>query len=549
MRTTALRRGRPSSTVLVGLAVALFAAAACDATDDADETGDAVETTDADETADAEETTDAGEAADAAEADPSATDLAIDEDCFGVEVAVPDPDGVTCGTVTVPLDHDTPDGDTIDIAVAAVAGESDAAPVYVLNGGPGAPLVAPVLGQPEAVDRFAVDDRDLVLIDQRGVGRSDPELSCAAFDDVDEGAVPDTDESLEVLAACRDELTDAGVDLAAFDHTGNAEDIHAVRAALGHDEVVLRGASYGSHLALHAATLDPAGVEALVLNSPADPSENYLQEFAPGFQGALERVAEACAADERCAEPFGDLEEAMEAVVARLADQPEEVTAAPPIGGDEVTRTYTPETFLAAVFATMYLPDGGAAILPLLVHEAREGDLEPIASMHATQEQLLLADLSHGMYHSMVCTGEAAAFDADAGREAVGWSAVQDHWFAHQTIGGAHNDATCEVWDVPAAFDPGELTLADDVPALLVTGGFDHVTPPETGERLHAELQTSYLVEAPTLAHDPLGGLDVMVEGCGASIVEAFVADPTTEPDTSCVERIPSRDALGDWFG
>lgn len=505
---------RPSTAVLAGLAIASLALLGCDDPDDG-------------EPATASPTFDA------------------DPDCFGVDVAATDPDEVTCGTVTVPLDHDTPEAETIDLAVATVAGGSDAAPIVVLGGGPGETVVESALADPDHLGLYTAADRDVVLLDQRGVGLSSPELSCTALGDIELGTVLDHDEYLEALTACREELTDAGVDLDAFDHSGNARDVHAVREALGH-EVVLRGSSYGTHLALHAASLDPEGIEALVLSSPADPSDNYVQHMAGGFQDALNRIADACAADERCSEPFGDLQEAIDDVVDRLADAPEEVTAASPLGGDEVTRTYTPRSFLDAVFMVPYAPDG-AAFLPALVHQAREGDLEPIAGLHALLEEGM-ADLPRGMYHSMVCTGEAAAFDREAARESVHWTAVEDHWFEHATIGGARNDAACELWDVATSFDPAELTLADDVPALIVTGGFDHVTPPETGERLHAELATSYLVEVPTLAHAPLEGLDLF-GGCGTSIVEDFLDDPAAEPDTGCVEQVPDRDELGSWYG
>lgn len=516
MRTPIVARFRPSTAVLAGLAIASLALLGCDDPDDA-------------------------------EAGSSSATFTADPDCFGVDIAATDPDEVSCGTVTVPLDHGTPEGDTIDLAVATIAGGSDAAPIVVLGGGPGQTVVEPALNERDQLGLYTADDRDVVLLDQRGVGLSTPELSCTALGDLEPGTVPDRDEYLEAVAACRDELTDAGVELDAFDHSGNARDVHAVREALGYDEVVLRGTSYGTHLALHAASLDPEGIEALVLSSPADPSDNYVQHMAGGFQDALDRIADACATDERCAEPFGDLQAAIDEVVDQLADHPEEITATPPLGGDEVTRTYTPRSFLDAMFMTHYTPDG-AAFLPALVHQAREGNLEPIAGLHAALEEGM-ADLPHGMYHSMVCTGEAATFDSEAARESVHWTAVEDHWFEHTSIGGARNDAACEVWDVSTSFDPAELTLADDVPALIVTGGFDHVTPPETGERLHAELATSHLVEVPTLAHAPLEGLDGVLGGCGTSIVEDFLDDPAAAPDTGCAEQVPDRDELGSWYG
>ena len=478
--------------------------------------------------------------------DPDVASFTADDDCFGVDVTTADPDEVSCGTVTVPVDHEEPEGEQLDLAVATVEGTSDAAPIVVLGGGPGEPVVEAALTEPMALGRVSADDRDVVLLDQRGVGLSSPELVCDVLADQAVGLELGVDESLEALGACRDELADAGIDLDAFHHLANARDVHGVRAALDLDEVVLRGTSYGSHLALHAAALDPELIAALVLSSPADPTRNYVQDVAPGFQQALDRISAACADDPACAEPFGDLEGNIDEVVAHLEDQPEEVTATPLDGGEPVTRTYTPRSFLDAVFTALYAPDGGA-FLPALVQQARDGELENLAGLHTTQEAAL-AELPQGMYYSMVCTGEGALVDADAARAEVEWPAVEEHWFEPGGVGAANTAAACEAWDVQPVFDPDELALAEDVPALLVTGGLDHVTPPDTGERLDEQLTTSHLVEAPTLTHAPLEALDALFAGCGTSIVEDFLADPSTEPDASCVDLVPDRSAISGWF-
>lgn len=479
--------------------------------------------------------------------DPEVANFTADDDCFGIDVTTADPDEVSCVTVTVPLDHEEPEAEHLDLAVATVEGSSDAAPIVVLGGGPGEPVVEAALTEPLALERVTADDRDVVLLDQRGVGLSSPELVCDALADQPVGLELGVEESLDELTACREELTNEGIDLSAFNHLANARDVHGVRAALDLDEVVLRGTSYGSPLALHATSLDPEPIEALVLSSPADPTSNYVQDVAPGFQQALDRIAAACADDPACAEPFGDLEEGIDEVVAHLEDQPEEVTATPLDGGEPVTRTYTPRSFLDAVFSALYAPDGGA-FLPALLQEARDGELENLAGLHTTKEAAL-AELPQGMYYSMVCTGEGALVDTDDARAEVEWPAVQEHWFEPGGVGAANTAAACEAWDVEPVFDPDELALAEDVPTLLVTGGLDHVTPPDTGERLDEQLTTSHLVEAPTLTHAPLEALDATFSGCGTSIVEDFLADPSAAPDASCVDLVPDRSAISLWFG
>ena len=470
-----------------------------------------------------------------------------DPDCFGIELVELEADQVRCGTVTAPLHHADPDGESITLAVATLT-DQDATdePVLVLGGGPGEVVVETALIEPMVRHGYAAQGREVILLDQRGTGSSDPELACDAldaFDVLDRDEVPSTRDQRAALVACRDELVDRGVDLDAFDHGNNARDVDLVRRALGHEQVVLRGTSYGAHLALHAAALAPEGFAALVLSSPADPSDNYLEAGPGGFQAALDRLDAACAQDERCTQQLGGIHDTLDQLADRLADQPEEVTATPLGGGEPVTQTYTPEVFLSAVFSMFYVADGAFALPGILV-AAQQGDLEPLASFAAAREEGL-AGLPQGMNMSMVCSGEGATFNAELAKAGVSSETLTEHWFDVSGIGGRGTTALCWRWDVEPSFDPGQLELAHDIPTLLITGEVDHVTPPMIGEQLHEQLSTSHLVEAHGLTHGPLESLNLLADGCGSDIVTAFLDDPNSEPDTTCTRQLPSLDTIG----
>jgi hypothetical protein len=81
-----------------------------------------------------------------------------------------DPDvEVTCGTIAVPTDHDDPEGDTIDLAVATLraADDSDATQIFLLGGGPGEHTVVPLLEAltPDAPFLELAASRDVVAAD------------------------------------------------------------------------------------------------------------------------------------------------------------------------------------------------------------------------------------------------------------------------------------------------------------------------------------------------------------------------------------------------
>ncbi|MEX2620210.1 MAG: alpha/beta fold hydrolase [Egibacteraceae bacterium] len=453
-----------------------------------------------------------------------------DADCFGIEVAGLAGEEIRCGTVAVPLHYDDPDGETIDVAVAVLSGSDEAAhehPLLILGGGPGEIVIEPFLTLPQYRQVFDVGPR-IIVMDQRGVGSSRPALNCPEVAEIDsQAAVDDVDALLDALRTCRSRLTGEGIDLDGFNHLANARDVAVVRRALGHDQIDVRGGSYGSQLALLAAEHDPEGIRSLILNSPIDPTANWVDGIAGGFEQALAGVVTACADDPACAEAVGDLEEAITRTVDRLEAEPQEVTVQPP-GGREVTTTYTPATFLGGLFLLFYLPDGVAA-LPALVDLAQDGELAPLAQIVALLEQEL-ERVSTGMHFSMLCSGEGALATLDASLGEVDSEVIRQHWAPGSLIGGELLDGVCDVWDVEAVYDPAEQTLDSGVPALIFTGALDHVTPPELGEQVHDDLATSYLVEVPDVGHSPLEALGL----CGQEIVTGFLADPTTAPDSSC---------------
>ena len=536
-RASDAARGRSSRRPRRALALGLVAGvllAACDADDTAHDDGAADEATERANDPDVEIVRDA---------------FAPDDDCFGLEVTELAEDEVRCGSVEVPLDHADPDGARIELAVAVLwpdrgaeaggSGESDhRRPLLVLGGGPGEVMVEPALTEP-MVQALYETGRETIVLDQRGVGHSSPALRCPSIDD--EALQGTADEDLEVVLAamadCRDDLAADGLDLGAFHHRNNALDVHAVRAALGHDTIDLRGTSYGTHVALHAASLQPDRVGALVLSSPIDPTDNYLHVAAGGFQRSLDLVAESCERDADCAQRIGDLDEAIVAAAERLDAEPPEVTVRPP-GAEERTVTFTAERFVNSLFLLFYLPEG-AFVLPALVDQARDGEVTRLAELLVAIEDRLEDAIAVGMHVSMICTGEGAYFELDRAREGLRSEVLHDHWFSRGAVGGAATHQACDVWDVDGAVAPEELTLPEQVPALIVTGGFDHVTPPRLGAQVAAGLSTSHLVEVPSMGHAPLEALDRLADGCGQQLVSAFLDAPEQAPDTRCVDALP----------
>ena len=196
----------------------------------------------------------------------------------------------TCGYVSVPERRDRPDGRRIRLSVAvfpALAAEKHPPLVY-LEGGPGGEALDGLPFTYEEVFSFLNEERTVVVFDQRGVGFSDPSLSCPELVDLDFELLDEdlsTDEwlarRLPVLDGCRERWVDGGVDFSAYNSAESAADVADLRLTLGYDEWDLYGLSYGTRLALTVMRDHPEGVRSVVLDSTYPPEGRRAGQHPP----------------------------------------------------------------------------------------------------------------------------------------------------------------------------------------------------------------------------------------------------------------------------
>ena len=162
---------------------------------------------------------------------------------------------VRCGFLVVPEDRSQPKGHTIRLAVAIFKTPNPNPapdPLLVLGGGPGEPLLA-TAGPMINANSFAffAPGRDVILLDQRGAGYSQPSLNC---------------QTNETVQACHDRLVKEGINLNAYTTLEDAADVHDLVRALGYQQVNLEGDSYSTRLALTVMRLYPADLRSVTSN-------------------------------------------------------------------------------------------------------------------------------------------------------------------------------------------------------------------------------------------------------------------------------------------
>ena len=221
-----------------------------------------------------------------------------------------------CGTVKVPEDRSRSQARQIGLNVIVIPARQRQDPpqaLFDLDGGPG-------LADTKNAAFYLTDGtaysakRDIVLVDQRGTGGSNP-LDCPEFDATDRALQPMF--SVDTVRSCCERLSKVA-DLTRYTTDDAVADLDAVREALGYERIDLFALSYGTTLAMRYIANHGDKVRSAVLLSAVPPSAVPPRHHATVAQQVLDQSIADCAADAPCAEHFPSLEGDLKQAIARL---------------------------------------------------------------------------------------------------------------------------------------------------------------------------------------------------------------------------------------
>jgi pimeloyl-ACP methyl ester carboxylesterase len=438
-----------------------------------------------------------------------------------------------CGTLEVPENRDAPQGRKITLTVAVLAANTlspRSDPLFMLAGGPG--QAATYLGPFAARMADVRKDRDIVLVDQRGTGRSSP-LACRALKEEETfGAAFDLD-VVPRAADCARELAALGIDPAQYTTAAWVEDLDAVRAALGYAKINLWGGSYGTRVALEYLRRHPDRVRSAVLDGVAPPSMIVSFDVWTARDRAVDRVVEGCAGSPTCRAAHPDLAATLASIRARLGAAGRDVAVTDPRTGAVETRRVTFDHVIAALQPLTYAPEL-AALMPEIIGSAASGDYAPLFTAAQLVAGNLAEQMNLALHYSVTCAEDAPRLSVGGVRAAL--EGVRSEALVRRTL------AVCDVW--PRGKVPLDATtpVRSDVPVLILSGGLDPVTPPANGAEVARTLPHSRHVVARGFGHI------VSPHACAPRLVASFLDDPTfASLPATCVERFERSDAPAPW--
>jgi pimeloyl-ACP methyl ester carboxylesterase len=426
-----------------------------------------------------------------------------------------------CGSYVVRENREDPASRELRLHVAVIPAlrlQPERDPLFILSGGPGQAATDFYLSMAPAFARIR-RDRDIVLVDQRGTGRSH-RLDCELPEEGELTAV-DLERLRAAVRAC---LAALPGDPRYYTTSIAVRDLDGVRAALGYDVLSLYGASYGTRVAQHYMRRYPQRVRAAILDGVAPAHVALGPDIALVAQQALDATFARCAADARCNQAFPAIERQFSALRERIRQQPFAGPIPHPVTA-QATHATLGEAQLAAAVRLLTYSDETSSVLPLLIHEAQAQRPQALAAQYLMIRDALKEQLAQGMHFAVVCSEDAPRWS----QEPVNEKALAATYMGPDFMRAMR--AICDLWPRgPVDRDFAE-PLRSDAPTLLLSGGADPATPASYAELALAGFSAGRHLELEGQGHGQIG------VGCIPRLAAEFIAEGSAKAlDAACVE-------------
>jgi len=403
-------------------------------------------------------------------------------------------ESVRCGTLEVLENREDPAGRRIKLnfVILPAKGPDPAPdPVFCFSGGPGQGAAQNIEDWAAYTEKLRAE-RDVVLLDQRGTGASNP-LFCRGPGPPDSAQTYLKDMyPADYVKHCREEL-EKKANLLYYHTSVGVDDTEELRQALGYGPINIIGGSFGTYFCLVYMNRYPDSVRSAILVNVAPPELAIPANLAADTQAAFDRLCVDCAADPKCAGDYPDLRGLLERSLSRLRHGPVTQAITNPFLDQPETVTFSLNSFITGLRAMLYTP-AQSRLVPLFLHLAADGDYAFIAEFTALYLRWINEDLMDGQALCIYCSENIPYIDFSKARAAAQGTFMGPYRLDQQ-------EGACRFWprgEIPPDF---HKLARLDIPTLLISGEVDAGCPPTNGEYVRRFLPNSVHVIEPYFGH------------------------------------------------
>jgi len=380
-----------------------------------------------------------------------------------------------------------------------------------------------------------LDDRDFILIEQRGNYYARPHLDCPEWSDaIYQSNLPDFDKektaSLLAKAAtdCRNRLVKKGIDLNGYNTNEIAADIFDLKRALEIKSYNLLTMSYSTKIAQVMLRDYPEGIRSVVMDSPLPLASKFDEESNQNLMENLNLLLDDCTADTLCNKAFPNLKARFLSYLQQITESPLKVSVENPKSGKEEIFFLRGED-LIAVFTNAYTSD--VPNIPVEINMILNNDLSSVkAQLIKLFNPPKYGGDGIGMRLSVWCA-EEYPFDSQ--------ETITKETKKYPEIKGlspaVYSEQVCEIWGVEKVSVIEDKPVSSEVPVLLINGQYDELTPPKWAKAMQEHLKNSFHLVFKGWKHGPITNWG---NPCAMQAANDFFNNPYSKPNPDCFKEI-----------
>jgi len=443
---------------------------------------------------------------------------------IGLDDKWADSNRVECYLIPVQRDILNPGDSVFRMAVAVVKSDHQPGniPLLYLHGGPG---ISTLGNLPKYLNAPAWQhlrqNRNIIFFDYRGTGFSEPALCKNELDTLMQfGRSNPTYEQwiereVQEYLKCRNALPATGISLGSFTSMQMAADADEIRKALKIDTWNVYGVSYGTFIGLSYVKNFPAAIQSLVLDSPFPPNVPWL-DFVRPVDTAFKYLQKKLLENPVTAGQFPSFRKDFAKAIDSLNKQPLKIDGI----------NYYGDQFAWSVYNAL-VKSKMVRMVPLLVQEVAKGNYAVLPKW-----KLINSNESFGSFHAAqqwaVLCYENRIKDPKALQDSLAKTYPE-----LKSFNMGFNIALCDAFR-PEQPDPAIFeAVKSDIPALILSGGFDPATPPLFGAIAKASLTQSTHLVIPQASHAVMH-----FNPCVYTMVDDFLSKPQKINPPACIAEI-----------
>ncbi len=438
---------------------------------------------------------------------------------------------VQCGTLQVPENYQKSQGEQINInfvVVPAIDDSKNKVPLMFLAGGPGQAAAELAAGLRRVFNEVH-KTHDIILVDQRGTGKSHP-LECPDIEQQDVYQITPEEFSEQDVKDC---IAQFSGDLSQYNSENAIRDFDGVRAALGHKQLNLYGGSYGTRAGLVYMRMFPESIRSIVLDS-VGPIEVPIGLFGQSSAQSFQLLLEHCQEDEACHAAYPNLAEEFQALKDRFDKGAVTIDIPHPRLGTKTPFVISKSKFIGTIFQQLYAVQS-RSLVPLIIHQAYLNNYASLAGTIAVSEGGM--GIYVGLLFNITCNEDFPKISEDMfARDGDNSFGGDDSQLGFKKV--------CPLWPQYRPSDEFYQPVTANIPTLILSGELDPVTPPSNGEYPANTLPNSHHIVVKNASHT------VAMSTCASEIVNEFLTslDPKGL-DESCLEDVPAESFMSSLNG